>query len=64
MRIESQQIGPPDILHQGTKIYDSWNNIALKQIKIYKGWKPWELSVVFNPDPSQLSLKNKPSKQT
>ena len=35
--------------------YEKWNNEAIKIIK--KGWKPWELSMVLNPDPSQLSSK-------
>ena len=48
-------MGPPDILYQGTEIYEIWNNIAIPNSYIL-GWEPWELSVVFNPDPSQLSL--------
>ena len=36
-------------------VYEKRNNEAMKIAK--KGWKPWELSMVLNPDPSQLSLK-------
>ena len=48
-------MGPPDIHYQGTEIYEIWNNIAIPNSYVL-GWEPWELSVVFNPDPSQLSL--------
>ena len=36
-------------------LYEIWNNIAIPNSYLL-GWEPWELSVVFNPDPSQLSL--------
>ena len=48
-------MGPPDILYQGTDKYEIWNNIAIPNSYLL-GWEPWELSVVFNPDPSQLSF--------
>ena len=34
--------------------YEIWNNIAIPNSLIL-GWEPWELSEVFNPDPSQQS---------
>ena len=48
-------MGPLDILYQGTDKYEIWNNIAIPNSYLL-GWEPWELSVVFNPDPSQLSF--------
>ena len=51
-------MGPPDILYQGTDKYEIWNNIAIPN-SYSLGWEPWELSVVFNPDPSQLSFNEK-----
>ena len=56
-------MGPPDILYQGSEIYEIWNIIAIPNSYIL-GWKPWELSVVLNPDPWQLSLNRRKSKQT
>ena len=40
---------------------DVWklNNITSRPITNYKGWEPLEFSMVFNPDPSQLSLLKK-----
>jgi len=35
--------------------YEIWNNIAIPNSYLL-GLEPWELSVVFNPDPSQLSF--------
>ena len=44
-------------LHQSNESNER-NNIAIPNSYIL-GWEPWELSVVFNPDPSQPSLNKK-----
>ena len=36
-------------------IYESWTTLLLNPY-FTKGWEPLQLSMVFNPDPSQLSL--------
>ena len=48
-RIENQPYGIAGILYHDTEIYESWTTLRLNPTLLK------ELSLVFNPDPSQLS---------
>ena len=49
-------MGPPDMPNQGTELYERVQHHATNFMKKEKGSEPLELSLVLNPDPSQLSF--------